>query len=50
MDIWYVAKNNLDELQRFSIGKYDPSNARHLWVLQQLNITDEDLKSSVENN
>ncbi|MDP4038760.1 MAG: DUF1704 domain-containing protein, partial [bacterium] len=36
------------EMLRFSIGKYDPTNERHIWILNQLGITDEDL-SGVEN-
>lgn len=31
-------------MTRFNIGKYDPSNPRHLWVLEQLNITEQDLQ------
>jgi hypothetical protein len=34
--------NNSPEQRRFMIGKYDPANARHIWVLDQLNITEED--------
>lgn len=41
--IWNVIKNNPAEEKRFSIGKYDPSNPRHIWILEQLGITDEDL-------
>ncbi len=43
MAVWDVVKNNPNELIRFSIGKYDPSNERHLWILEQLGINDEDL-------
>lgn len=42
--IWDVVKNNPNELLRFSIGKYDPSNERHIWILEQLGITDTDLQ------
>ena len=35
------------EMIRFSVGKYDPSNQRHIWILDQLGITDEDLDSEV---
>jgi hypothetical protein len=42
-----VSKNipgtNTPEMFRWSIGKYDPSNDRHIWVLNELGITDEDL-------
>jgi hypothetical protein len=41
--IWDVVKNNPEEVRRFSVGKYDPTNPRHIWILEQLGITDEDL-------
>jgi len=41
--VWNVVKNNPKEVRRFSIGKYDPTNPRHIWILEQLEITDEDL-------
>ena len=41
--VWNVIKNNPEEIKRFSVGKYDPGNPRHIWILEQLNITDEDL-------
>jgi hypothetical protein len=31
------------EMRRFSVGKYDPMNPRHIWVLDQLGITEDDL-------
>ncbi|HMS92265.1 MAG TPA: DUF1704 domain-containing protein [Candidatus Saccharibacteria bacterium] len=31
------------EMLRFSVGKYDPSNQRHIWILDQLGITEADL-------
>ncbi len=43
ISIWTLAKNNSPELRRISVGKYDPSNPRHAWILDQLNITDETL-------
>jgi hypothetical protein len=43
--VWNVVKNNPEEIKRFSIGKYDPTNPRHIWILEQLGITDEDLAS-----
>jgi hypothetical protein len=46
--VWHLAKENSAEMRRLMVGKYDPSNTRHLWVLEQLNITDEDL-SRLEN-
>lgn len=41
--VWNIAKNNPNEIRRFSIGKYDPSNSRHIWILDQLDISDDDL-------
>lgn len=41
--IWDVIKNNPEEMLRFNVGKYDPANSRHLWILEQLGITDQDL-------
>jgi len=41
--VWNVVKNNPEEIKRFSVGKYDPTNPRHIWILEQLGITDEDL-------
>lgn len=43
--IWNLVKNNPDEVRRFSVGKYDPTNSRHIWILEQLGITDADLAS-----
>lgn len=31
------------EMLRFSIGGYDPTNPRHIWILDQLGISEEDL-------
>jgi hypothetical protein len=42
--VWDVIGKNPDELMRLSIGKYDPSNPRHLWILNQLGITEKDLE------
>ncbi|MBT6034664.1 MAG: DUF1704 domain-containing protein [Candidatus Jacksonbacteria bacterium] len=41
--VWDVVSKNKDELQRFQVGKYDPANARHIWILESLGITDEEL-------
>lgn len=41
--VWNVIKNNSDEARRFTVGKYDPANPRHIWILNQLGIADEDL-------
>lgn len=43
IDVWQVIKQNPSELLRFSVGKYDPANERHIWVLNQLGISDTDL-------
>ncbi|MDQ5943268.1 MAG: hypothetical protein QG675_36 [Patescibacteria group bacterium] len=32
------------EMLRFSVGKYDPTNTRHIWILNQLGITEDDLE------
>ncbi|HAI74027.1 MAG TPA: hypothetical protein DCS28_03420 [Candidatus Moranbacteria bacterium] len=42
--IWDVAKSNPEEIKRFSVGKYDPTNPRHIWILEQLGINDADLE------
>lgn len=41
--VWDVVRHNPDEMMRFDVGKYDPANPRHIWVLDTLGITDEDL-------
>lgn len=43
--VWDVVKNNPEEIQRFSLGKYDPANSRHVWILNQLGISDKDIAS-----
>jgi hypothetical protein len=42
---WEALSKNTDEIRRLSIGKYDPSNPRHLWILEQIGITYQDLES-----
>lgn len=44
--VWGVIRENPDEMHRFSVGKYDPSNLRHIWILSQLGIDDDDLQIS----
>ncbi len=39
-----LINNNDSEQARFLIGKYDPTNPRHIWILDQLNITENDLE------
>lgn len=43
--VWDIIDNNPEEMIKFNIGKYDPTSSRHLWVLTQLGITDQDLDS-----
>lgn len=43
IDAWNAIGKNPDEIMKFNIGKYDPSNPRHLWILSNLGITDQDL-------
>jgi hypothetical protein len=44
ISVWDVVQNNPEEMLRFSIGKYDPANSRHIAVLEQLGISDKDLQ------
>lgn len=43
--IWSLSKEGSPELGRISVGKYDPLNPRHIWILNQLNITESDLEA-----
>lgn len=43
--VWNLISNKPEEMIRFNVGKYDPTNDRHLWVLTQLGISDQDLDS-----
>ncbi|MFZ1626557.1 MAG: tyrosine/phenylalanine carboxypeptidase domain-containing protein [Candidatus Moraniibacteriota bacterium] len=43
--VWETLHRKEPEMQRWNIGKYDPSNPRHLWVLDELGITDADLST-----
>ncbi len=45
--VWNIVKKNPEEMMRFSVGKYDPSNPRHIWILDQLGITDTDLEELI---
>jgi hypothetical protein len=49
IDIWGLVGKNPDEMTKFSIGKFDPTNKRHLVALAQLGITDDDLAALEEN-
>ncbi len=46
--IWYLVKRNDPEVRRFMVGKYDPTNARHIWVLDQLHIGEDDFANLEE--
>jgi hypothetical protein len=41
--VWQLMGSNPDEMLRFQVGKYDPTNSRHLQVLETFGITDNDL-------
>lgn len=43
--VWNLVGKNSKEMLRLQVGKYDPANERHTWVLDQLEITDEDLEN-----
>ncbi len=43
MVVWDVIRDRPEEMMRFSVGKYDPANERHIWILNTLGISDEDL-------
>lgn len=42
--VWNIIKENPEEEKKFMIGKYDPANARHIWILEQLGISEHDLE------
>ncbi len=42
--IWGLVSEDTNEVYKFTFGKYDPTNNRHLWVLSQLGITDDMLE------
>jgi hypothetical protein len=41
--VWDVLGKNPQELVRLSVGKYDPANSRHVYMLEALGIADQDL-------
>lgn len=43
--VWSVIHDNSGEEKRFFVGKYDPANERHIWILDQLGISEDDLKN-----
>ena len=44
IETWGILEENPEEAHRFSVGKYDPANMRHLWILDQMAIEDQDLE------
>lgn len=46
--VWEVIGQHPAEMMRFNVGKYDPANPRHIWILDRLGITEEDLKNLTE--
>ena len=42
--IWNVIRENPEEEKRFMVGEYDPANIRHIWILEQLGISEKDLE------
>lgn len=43
--VWHLVQENSGEQRRFHLGKYDPNNPRHLMILDQLGITDDNLQA-----
>ncbi len=43
--IWNLIRQNPEAEMSFTLGKFDPTNPRHLFVLTELGITDQDLTS-----
>lgn len=37
---WNILKSHPKEATRITIGKYDPANKKHLWILDNLQLTD----------
>lgn len=44
INVWRFLGKNPNDLLKLSLGKFDQSNERHLWILSQLGITDADLE------
>ncbi len=42
--VWETLNRKEPEMHRWNVGKYDPSNPRHIWVLDELGITDADIE------
>lgn len=43
--VWQLIGKKPEELFRLSVGKYDPANPRHIWILDQLGISEKDLEN-----
>jgi len=41
--VWNVIRHDPEEVVNFSLGKYDPTNLRHLYLLTKFGVTDSDL-------
>ncbi|MEX1112335.1 MAG: tyrosine/phenylalanine carboxypeptidase domain-containing protein [Candidatus Andersenbacteria bacterium] len=39
ISLWHALHHHPEEIDRLLVGKYDPANPRHRWVLDQLDIT-----------
>lgn len=39
IEIWDVVRDRPEEIGRFNVGKYDPTNDEHLWILNELGLT-----------
>ncbi|MFC1633165.1 tyrosine/phenylalanine carboxypeptidase domain-containing protein [Patescibacteria group bacterium] len=46
--VWDVLGKNPEEQMRFTVGKYDPANPRHILMLEQLGINDAELSELEE--
>jgi hypothetical protein len=44
-DVWHLVSKDNDVVNSFSIGKFDPTNTEHVYLLTQLGILDSDLES-----
>lgn len=42
--IWNLINENSQEQHRFMVGKYDPTSLRHIYILDQLGISEKDLE------
>jgi adenosine/AMP kinase len=42
-DVWHLVSNDSEVVDTFSLGKFDPTNSEHVYLLKQLGILDSDL-------